>query len=205
MSRGAERGGNSPGRRIGIFGGTFDPPHLGHVRAAAEVADRLRLDRVLWIPARRSPHKPDAELTSDEIRLEMARAAAGVDPRFEVSDVELGRPEPSYTVDTLRALRERFGPDSELFLIIGLDQYEAFDAWREPDAIRRLVTVAVMDRGGAGADAPSAGSGVIRVPVERVDVSSTEVRACAAAGAPLTELVPASVARIIEREGLYRR
>lgn len=205
MLRGADRGGTSPARRIGIFGGTFDPPHLGHVRVAAEVADRLKLDRVLWIPARRSPHKPDAELTSDEVRLEMTRAATRGDPRFEVSDVELRRPEPSYSVDTLRALGERFGLGTELVLIIGLDQYEAFDAWHEPDAIRRLATLAVMDRGGAGADEPSAGGGVIRVPVERIDVSSTQVRASAAAGAPLAELVPAPVARIIEREGLYRR
>lgn len=205
MSRGAERGGDSPTERIGIFGGTFDPPHLGHVRVAADVADRLRLDRVLWVPARRSPHKPDRKLTPDDVRLEMTSAAAAADTRFEVSDIELKRPAPSYTVDTLRTLRDRFGPDAELFLIIGVDQYEAFDAWHEPDAIRLLATLAVMDRGGAGADEATAGTRVVRVPVERVDVSSTEVRARAAAGASVRALVPEAVARIIEREGLYRR
>jgi len=205
MSPGADRGEDSPEARIGIFGGTFDPPHLGHVRVAADVANRLDLDRVLWIPARRSPHKPDAELTPDAVRLGMVRAAVEADARFEVSDMELDRPAPSYTVDTLRALRDRFGPEVELFLIIGIDQFEAFEAWREPDAIRRLAKIAVMDRGGTGADEAAAGPGVVRVPVRRVDVSSTEVRARAAAGQRLEGLVPEGVVRIIERERLYRR
>jgi nicotinate-nucleotide adenylyltransferase len=205
MSRGADRGLDSPTERIGIFGGTFDPPHLGHVRDAAEVADRLQLHRVLWIPARRSPHKPDRKLTPDEVRLEMTRAAAAADARFEVSEIELERPPPSYTVDTLRALRDRLGPEAELYLIIGVDQYEAFDRWHEPEAIRRLATLAVMDRGGEGAAEGTAGAGVVRVPVERVEVSSTEVRARAAAGASIRALVPEVVARIIEHEGLYRR
>jgi nicotinate-nucleotide adenylyltransferase len=203
MSRGADRGVHSPTARVGIFGGTFDPPHLGHVRVAADVAELLNLDRVLWIPARRSPHKPDVALTPDAVRLEMTRAAVEADPRFEVSDVELQRPAPSYTVDTLRALRTRFDAGTELFLIIGIDQYEAFGSWHEPGAIRQLATLAVMDREGAGVEEEE--EGVVRVAVERVDVSATEVRARAAAGESIAALVPTGVARIIERERLYRR
>jgi nicotinate-nucleotide adenylyltransferase len=205
MSPGADGGGTSRARRIGIFGGTFDPPHRGHTQVVADAADRLKLDRVVWVPARRSPHKLNAELAHDEVRLEMTRAAAREDARFEVSDVELRRPEPSYTVDTLRGLRDRFGPDAELFLLVGRDQYDVFASWHEPDEIRRLATVAVMDRGGAGAEPSPSGGPVVRVPVERIDVSSTQVRARAAAGEPLGDLVSSDVARIIERDGLYRR
>jgi nicotinate-nucleotide adenylyltransferase len=198
MTRAAE--GEASPTRIGVFGGTFDPPHVGHVSAARDVADALSLDRVLWLPARRSPHKPDAALSADRVRLEMAREAARADDRFEVDSLELERPAPSYTVDTLAALRDRLGPGHELFLIIGVDQWRAFDRWHEPERVRSLATIAVMDRGGESVHEEP---GVVRVPVRRVDISSTKVRAAAAEGRSLAGLVPTGVASIIRRERLY--
>ena len=209
----------APPHRIGVFGGTFDPPHVGHVSAARDVADALHLDRVLWLPARRSPHKPDRPLTSTDVRLEMVRATVRVDARFHVDESELQRPPPSYTVDTVEELRRRH-PDAQLYLIIGVDQYRAFDAWRDPDRLRELATLAVMDRDGlpvevleseavSAASVPDlpAGKGarpIVGIPVRRVDVSSTEIRARVAAGLPLEGFVPDEVGRIIERERLYR-
>ncbi len=187
-------------RRIGVFGGSFDPPHLGHASAAADVADALGLERVLWIPALRSPHKAGTEPTPAALRLEMVRVAAAADDRFEVDPVELERPPPSYTVDTLETLGRRFGPDVELVLIVGVDQWRAFERWRAPERIRERATIAVMDREGESVvEEP----GVVGVPVRRVDVSSTGVRAAAAEGRSLDGLVTPGVAAIIAREGLY--
>jgi len=192
----------STGRRVGVFGGTFDPPHAGHVSVAQDVADALALDQVVWIPAFRSPHKRNARLTPAAIRLEMIQHAVRADPRFRVDDCEIMREGPSYTVDTLRGMREQLGDRAaEIVLIIGADQYAAFERWREPDSIRAMATIAVMDREGEAAlDAP----GVRRVPVGRIDISSTDVRGRVARGEPIEDLVPAGVAAVIRREGLYR-
>jgi nicotinate-nucleotide adenylyltransferase len=131
----------------------------------------------------------------------MVRAATEADARFRVDASELERPAPSYTVDTLEDLRARFGPEAELFLIMGVDQWRAFERWRDPGRVRDLATIVVMDRGGASVEeAP----GVVRVPVRRVDVSSTEVRAAAAGQRSLDGLVPERVAPIVLRERLYR-
>lgn len=204
MTRGADPETRSDAR-IGIFGGTFDPPHLGHAAAATDVADALELDRLIWVPARRSPHKSDQPLTADPIRLEMVGVSTSLDPRFEVSDCELRRPAPSYAVDTLRWLRGKVGPTAQLFLIMGIDQYRAFDRWRAPDEIRSLATLVVMDREGQHAPpGPDDGAEFMRVAVRRVDASSTEIRRRVASGASPEGLVLPGVADIIEREGLYR-
>jgi nicotinate-nucleotide adenylyltransferase len=197
----------SPRARIGVFGGTFDPPHRGHVSVASDVADALQLDSVLWIPARRSPLKPEQPLSPAAVRLEMVQAAAEADPRFVVDGRELKRPPPSYTMDTLAELRREYGADAELFLIIGIDQYRALDEWHEPERVRSLCTIAVMDRAGEGIEAAEgieAEEGVVAVRVGRVDVSSTAVRARVAEGGSIEGMVPPGVAEIIRREGLYR-
>lgn len=196
--------------RLGVFGGTFDPPHEGHVAAARNVADTLDLDVVLWVPARRSPHKPDASLSAADLRARMVRAVMDEDPRFAMTSLELDREGPSYTVDTLRALAaDRGFADSQLFLIIGVDQYRAFDRWREPSDILDLATLVVMDRGGEGLFTAESVVGaarpdrVVRVPVPRVDVSSTEVRERVVRGEDLRGRVPPLVASLIASEGLY--
>jgi len=200
MDRGPEK--HPPrSRRLGIFGGTFDPPHNGHLSVATDVADALGLDEVFWVLARRSPHKPDAPLASDGIRLRMSEAAIEGEPRFRVSDLELRRPAPSFTVDTLRELRAQ-EPEAELFLIIGFDQYESFDRWEAPDDIRAMATLAVMDRGGKSV-IPDDEPGLLRVPVAPVDVSSTDVRDRVRAGVDIVDIVPPGVAATIESERLY--
>lgn len=198
-------------KRIGIFGGTFDPPHVGHVRVAADVADHLSLDRVIWIPARISPFKRDDDATDPQVRLEMVRAAVASQPRFQVDDRELRRPGPSWTVDTLEELRAEH-PDAALFLIIGADQFAAFGRWRDAQRILRLATLAVMNRAGSSprpfasdvaADVPGLAEAVVFVPVRDVHVSSTDVRARVRAGKDVSDQVPEGVERIIRGRGLY--
>jgi len=182
------------------------------VAVAADVADALELDRVLWIPARVSPFKQDGAAAPLDARLEMVRAAVTADPRFEVEPMELERPGPSYTVETLEALRRRF-PDAELHLIIGADQFEEFARWRSPDTIVSLARLAVMNRGDASAEpvadavaraVPGIADATTFVRVRPVDVSSTDVRVAVGQGAEPDGLVPEEVARIIGSRGLYR-
>ena len=186
--------------RLGVYGGAFDPPHLGHLVAASDACDALRLDRLLWIPSAVHPLK--AVRTAADVRLEMVRAAIGGDPRFVADDLELRRTGPSYTVDTLRALRAR-EPGAELFFLTGADNLRDLPRWREPDEIVRLATLAVVSRAGDSlpADAPYPAQAVT---VTRVDVSSTEIRRRVAAGLSIRYLVPEAVRAVVERERLYR-
>lgn len=192
--------------RLGLLGGTFDPPHVGHFIAAQDALEALRLDRVLLVPAARPPHKRDRAVTSAQHRLAMLRLATGDDARFEIDALELDRAGPSFTVDTLRELG---GPDRELFLLIGVDQYQEFASWREPDEIRRLATIGVLRRAGeavgegVGGATTSPGR-VLDVPVTRIDVSSTAIRAAVAAGRSIRYLVAPAVAAYIGQHGLYR-
>lgn len=187
--------------RLSIFGGTFDPPHIGHLIAAQEVYDQLGLDRLLLVPAAVPPHKQDEEVSPGDVRLAMLRAAAGDDPRFEVSELELERDGPSYTVDTLRSLRETY-PDAELFLAIGADQLATFGSWKEPEAIAELATLVTFGRSGSSPDTEA--WPVRRVAVPEIDVSSTLIRQRVAAGESIRYLVPAAVEALIRTKGLYR-
>lgn len=195
--------------RIGVFGGTFDPPHVGHLVVAQDAHAQLGLDRLLLVPARIPPHKPEGAAASAALRLEMLRSAVEGDARFEVDDLELRRDGPSYTVDTLRALGGRW-PDAEFFLIIGADQFREFGGWRDAGAIVGMATLVVLARDGlelAGASRALAEAGVAaewtRLEPTRIDVSSTMVRERVRAGRPIRYLVPDVVRAVIEREGLY--
>ena len=185
--------------RLGIYGGAFDPPHLGHLVAASDACGALGLDRLLWIPSAVHPLKPVR--TAAPLRLEMVRAAIQGDSRFAADDLELRRTGPSYTVDTLRELRAR-EPGAELFFLTGADNLAELPRWREPDEIARLATLAVVSRAGDAlpGDPPYP---AVAVAVTRVDVSSTEVRRRVAAGQSIRYLVPDAVRAVIERERLY--
>jgi nicotinate-nucleotide adenylyltransferase len=185
--------------RLGVYGGAFDPPHLGHLVAASDACQALELDRLLWIPSAVHPLK--AVGTAPALRLEMVRAAVAGDPRFQADDLELRRTGPSYTVDTLRELRAR-EPGAALFFLTGADNLADLPRWREPDEIARLATLAVVSRAGetVPADLPYP---AVAVPVTRLDVSSTEIRRRVAAGQSIRYLVPEAVRAVIERERLY--
>lgn len=188
--------------KLGVFGGTFDPPHLGHLVAASDACDALGLDRVVWIPSASHPFKRGSVRTGPTLRLEMVRAAIAGDPRFEADDLEMRREGPSYTVDTLRELRARH-PGAELFLLIGADNLADLPKWREPDEVARLARLAVVSREGEAVP-PHAGVEAAEVSVTRVDVSSTEVRRRVAAGRSIRYLVPEPVREMIASGGLYR-
>jgi nicotinate-nucleotide adenylyltransferase len=188
---------------IGVFGGTFDPPHIGHLIAAQDATAALSLNRVIFVPAADPPHKRGVQVSAASVRSEMLRAAIAGDPRFEISSCELDRAGPSYTVDTLRELR-KLHPGAALQLLIGVDQVQEFGSWREPDEIIKLAAVVMLARAGSDQVAPEANFVRQTVAVTRVDVSSTLIRTRVAVGMPIRYLVPDAVAKIIERDGLYR-
>lgn len=191
--------------RIGIFGGTFDPPHVGHVQVARSVAAALRLDRLLWVTAAQPPHKSMAGRTRAPVRHAMVEQAVLGDAVFVASRLEIDRDGPSYTVDTLVQIRAG-APDAELFLIIGADQFRDFGRWRNPERILELARLAVMDRDGATVHdiaRDAATRGIVPLHVPRVDVSSSEIRRRGAADPWSRSVVPPAVLEIIDREGLY--
>lgn len=198
--------------RVGILGGTFNPPHLAHLVCAQEAHAQLGLDRVVLMPAGMPPHKQlSAGDPSPQQRYELCAAAVAGDDRFEVSRAELDRDGRSYTVDTLRLLRER-APQDELTFIVGGDMAASLPSWREPEALLSLATLAVAERAGAKRAAierelaPLAGARerVSFFEMPRFDVSSSLVRERVAAGRPIRYLVPDAVAEAIEGAGLYR-
>ena len=182
--------------RIGVFGGTFDPVHVGHLAIAQAALEGARLDRVIFVPARRSPLKEREPAASAEDRLAMLEAATKNEPRFAVTRVELDRDGPSYTVDTLEALRR----EGDLHLILGSDALADLPRWRSPERIRELATILVARR--PGAPEPDARARAFDAPC--LDISSRELRARAGRGLTLRYLVPDDVWRHIERRGLYR-
>ncbi|HCK90896.1 MAG TPA: nicotinate (nicotinamide) nucleotide adenylyltransferase [Gemmatimonadetes bacterium] len=196
-----------PPLRLGIFGGTFDPPHLGHTTVVTDVTNALELDQVLWIPANQPQDKSLRALAPVALRIEMTRAAVGTDLRFELSRIEAERGGASFTVETVRALR-RIYPGAILFLIIGTDQFRRLNTWHSPEELLHLAKLVVMDRDGMrGRDYSPDMEGLDKVcfvGTRRIDISSTDVRAAVRDKRDLSALVHTGVAEIILREGLYR-
>ncbi|HYV98220.1 MAG TPA: nicotinate-nucleotide adenylyltransferase [Gemmatimonadaceae bacterium] len=186
-------------RKVGVFGGTFDPPHVGHLLAASDAQEALGLDQVLFVPAFAQPLK-SAPCAPPADRLEMVRRLCQGDARFAVDAIEIERAGVSFTVDTLRALKAR-EPSAALFLLVGEDAAGTLPNWREPDAILGLAEVVVLTRGAGGVES---GTAFRRVATRRVDISSTEIRARARSGSSLNGFVVDRVAAYIAERGLYR-
>lgn len=197
--------------RVGILGGTFNPPHIGHLICGQEALVGLGLERVVLVPAGLPPHKAVPEDPGVEVRVELCRLAVAGDERFAVSRVEADRPGPSYTVDTLRALRAA-DPEAELIFIMGGDMAHFLPEWHQPEAVLELATLGVAEREEVKrgdilarlAGLPGARERIRFFDMPRVDVSSSLIRRRAAAGLPVRYLVPDPVAAYVEREHLYR-
>ena len=195
--------------RLGIFGGSFDPPHIGHLLAAVDAYESLALDKLYFVPAATQPLKVGMSAAAAHQRLAMVTLLVGADPRFGVDAVEIDRAGLSYTVDTLETFAQRF-PQAERFFLIGEDAMAAFGAWRNPEQILKLAKLAILRRqGGVGNvstvdSEPSLPSGTIALATRLVDVSSTEIRDRVRSGKSIRGFVPESVAAFIETERLYR-
>jgi nicotinate-nucleotide adenylyltransferase len=195
--------------RVGILGGTFNPPHLGHLVCAQEAYLELELDRVMVIPARIPPHKPVEHEPGARHRLELCRLAVGGDERFEVSDLELGREGLSYTVDTLQELTTQ-APQTEFVLIVGGDIAAGLPRWREPERVLELATLAIAKRRGtarssvdAALEALPGGERARFFSMPRIGVSSTMLRRRVRTGQPIRYLVPDAVSDYIAEHRLY--
>jgi nicotinate-nucleotide adenylyltransferase len=196
--------------RVGILGGTFNPPHLGHLICAQEAYLQLGLDRVTLIPARIPPHKPVEDEPGAEHRLELCRLAIrGDEHRFDVSGEEIARDGPSYTVDTLEQLHSS-APDHELFLIVGGDIAAGLPGWHRAERVLSLATLAVAKRRGTSRAAVDEALATLpggertrffRMP--RIGISSTMLRERVRRGQPIRYYVPDQVASYIDRHGLY--
>lgn len=215
----AEVGNRHARPRYGILGGTFDPPHLGHLILAQELYVRLGLDRVWFIPAREPPHKAGRAVTPAADRLAMVELAIAGDVRFACSPVELHRPGPSYTVETLRELRAAWAPSVELYFVLGWDMLLYLPNWREPEGVlAALDGLVAVHRPGVEpqpqdqpealaaleARLPALREKLILLPMPQIELSSSMIRERVACGLPIRYLVPDTVCQYIEQHGLYR-
>lgn len=190
---------------IGLFGGSFDPPHLAHLIVAETVREQFQLDQIWWIPAFQPPHKADVLLADAHHRLEMTRRATHDHPGFAVSDVEVRRTGTSYTIDTVRTLQEAH-PDYAFFLLIGGDSLRLFETWHQPEAIAARIPLLVYRRPGTAdvAPAPFLEDRVRFAHAPLIDISATDIRARVHEGRSIRYLVSDAVRAYIEAEGLYR-
>jgi nicotinate-nucleotide adenylyltransferase len=203
--------------RVGVFGGSFNPIHFGHLLVADEICEALSFDRMLFVPAAVPPHKPAAELASVEHRYRMTELAVSQHPRFAVSDVELRRRGPSYTVDTLQALRG----EGDLHLLIGSETFLDLLSWREPREVARLARLVVVPRSGEGFEpaAPPAqkvlyelglsafgsADGPVLYRAASLPISGSDLRSRARDGRSLAYRMPEPVSAYIREHGLYRQ
>ena len=187
---------------MGVFGGTFDPVHVGHLVAAVNARHALELDRVLLVVANQPWQKHARAVTPAPDRFAVVEAAVTNMEGLEASAVEVERGGPSYTADTLDELSRRY-PDAELFLVIGADVADELDSWERMEAVRELATLVVVNRPGVRPTKPLSGWKAVSVEIPALDISSTDLRARAANGRPLDFLVPEPAVRLIRQRGLY--
>jgi nicotinate-nucleotide adenylyltransferase len=200
--------------RVGLFGGSFNPIHHGHLILARVVRERLSLDRLIFIPASTPPHKQSEILAPPMNRLEMVRLAIRGEERFEASDCELNRPGPSYTVDTVKSFRERLGQETQLHWIIGGDSLAELDGWRDVSGILRLAQIVTVRRPSwedsalealrgnlSGEEIERLANGIVTAPL--IDISSTDIRRRVSNGWSIRYLTPPDVVSYIENRGLY--
>jgi nicotinate-nucleotide adenylyltransferase len=193
-------------KKIILFGGTFDPVHNGHLAVAKSAAEQIGASKIILIPARRSPHKHQKPIASDDDRLAMLRLATSGDVMFEVSPIELNRGEPSYTIDTIRLLREKMSGDCKFYWLLGADMLKDIMKWHKIGELMNECNISVMNRGGF--DKPNfeglpkkLSQNQIQTPL--IDISSTQIRGKIAAGQDISELVPAKAADYIQKHKLY--
>jgi nicotinate-nucleotide adenylyltransferase len=201
-------------RRLGVLGGSFDPPHLGHLHAARRAREAFALEHVVFVPAARPPHKPGRHLAGGRERLEMLALLLAEEPDVSVWGVELGRQGPSFTIDTLRELRRLVPPPAALFLILGEDNLADFPRWRAAEEIVALAQPIVVHRSSSDPAALALPAGLSSIARARLalgrlaspalDVSSTEVRAALASGGSLPDPLPERVLAYVRAHGLYR-
>lgn len=188
--------------RIGIFGGSFDPVHIAHLILAEQCREQAQLDRVLFIPAPRPPHKPNKTIASFADRVAILRLAIGIHPHFVVDTCEQDRPGLSYTVDTLRYLQQR-DVGNDWFLILGSDSVRDLPTWREPAEIAKLSTLLIVQRPDAIVAKPSDAFRFQHVQSPLIDISSTMIRQKCAAGASIRYLTPAAVEEYLISRKIY--
>lgn len=196
----------------GILGGTFDPVHLGHLAIAEEARRRLRLSRVLFVPAGQPWLKEDREITPASHRIKMVELAIAGKPYFEVSTIETDRPGPSYTVDALTVLQQKLGAKAKLFLIVGWDSLNELPEWHNPAVLVRMCKMVAVTRPGSTlpnlealeALVPGVKQSTILLDITPIAISSTDIRERAAKGLSLSGLVPDEVASYIREQKLYR-
>ncbi|NPV60344.1 MAG: nicotinate-nucleotide adenylyltransferase [Actinobacteria bacterium] len=203
-------------KRVGVMGGTFDPIHTGHLVTAEEALHQFGLDEVLFVPSAHPPHKEDRESLDPESRYIMAVIATATNPCFRVSRLELERPGPSYTIDTVRELRRLYGPNTEIYFITGADAILEILTWKEPEKLLREALFIAATRPGYDlkrleeslpeeekarhAESPR----VLVMEIPALAISSTDIRRRVREGRPITYLVPQGVKEFIEKNGFYR-
>lgn len=188
--------------RIGILGGTFDPPHNGHITIAETAIRKLKLKEVILVPAKTPPHKSSEKISSRQDRLTMLRLAVGGKEKIEISEIEFDRRGPSYTVDTLAELR-RQNPDDEFYFLIGADNISEMESWHQPEKILEMVKVVAAGRPGFSAAGKFAAM-IESFDMIPVNISSTIIREKVRSNQPISGLLPAAVEEYILKRKLYK-
>lgn len=201
--------------KLGVLGGSFDPIHLGHLILAEQMREHFALERVLFVPAKVPPHKRCVRLASPEDRLEMVRLAISGHPQFEVSDIEIHREGPSYTIDTIRALRKEHGPSAELYFIVGSDTVRELPSWHRVNELVRECRFLIGARPGhegrprealaeilTGSELADVERRTLRIRL--IEISATDIRKRIHAGQSIRYLVPQAVEQYIREHNLYR-